>query len=247
MLSKARIKLIRSLRWKKYRYQHKLFIAEGTKIVTEIVQSGVPLQQIYATGAWLTTHADVMAHVPCQEVTPDQMKQITMLSTPSPVMAVIKMPKFSPAPLPQDRWSLYLDDIRDPGNLGTIIRIADWFGWDHIYCSPESADVYHPKVIQATMGSFLRVTCREAELNSLLPGVSIPVWGATMDGTSLFDLSPPPAGLLCIGNEAKGLMDSTIAQLTQQVTIPGGGGAESLNAGVATGIFVAQITQNRRQ
>ena len=247
MLTKARIKLIRSLRLKKYRQQNNLFVAEGTKIVTEIVQSDWSVVQVLATAAWVQQHEALLTGQEVLTVSDKQMQQLTLLSSPSPALALVEMP--DPAPLPDltRQWTLYLDDIRDPGNLGTIIRLADWFGWPTICLTPETVDPFNPKVIQASMGSLTRV-----ELPTIDPDTfwdhakDIPIWGAHMEGTSIYEATLPQAGILCIGSESHGLSPLVEAHCTDHITIPRQGHAESLNAAMATGILLSHMTMKKQ-
>lgn len=243
MLTKARIKLIRSLRLKKYRQQNNLFVAEGTKIVTEIVQSDWLVVQVLATEDWLTEHKTIANKVDSLIVSEKQMQQLTMLSSPSPVLALVEIP--NPAPLPDlhQQWTLYLDDLRDPGNLGTIIRLADWFGWPTICLSPETVDPFNPKVIQATMGSLTRVGLHTVEPGTFwTKAQGLPIWGAHMEGASIYEAEVPQAGILCIGSESHGLSETVQQQLTHTISIPRQGQAESLNAAMATGILLSHMT-----
>lgn len=248
MLTKARIKLIRSLRLKKYRQQNNLFVAEGTKIVTEIVQSNWSVVQVLASEAWLQQHASLLSGQEILTVSEQQMQQLTLLSSPSPAMALVEIPPPVPLPDLSKQWSLYLDDIRDPGNLGTIIRLADWFGWSTICLTPETVDPYNPKVIQATMGSLTRVGLHTVDPDTFWERVEgIPIWGAHMEGTSIYEAALPQAGILCIGSESHGLSPLVEAHCTDHITIPRQGQAESLNAAMATGILLSHMTQKMNQ
>lgn len=242
MLTKARIKLIRSLRLKKYRQQNNLFVAEGTKIVTEIVQSNWSVVQVLASEAWLQQHASLLSGLEILTVSEQQMQQLTLLSSPSSAMAVVEIPPPVPMPDLSTQWSLYLDDIRDPGNLGTIIRLADWFGWSTICLTPETVDPYNPKVIQATMGSLTRVGLHTVDPDTFWERAGgIPIWGAHMEGSSIYEAALPQAGILCIGSESHGLSPLVEKNCTDHITIPRQGQAESLNAAMATGILLSHM------
>lgn len=248
MLTKARIKLIRSLRLKKYRQQNNLFVAEGTKIVTEIVQSDWSVLQVLASKAWMEQHASLLTGLEIQIVSEQQMQQLTLLSSPSPAMAVVEIPPPTAFPDLSQQWTLYLNDIRDPGNLGTIIRLADWFGWSTICLTPETVDPFNPKVIQATMGSITRVGLHTVDPSTFWAQVGdIPIWCAHMEGTSIYEAALPEAGILCIGNEAQGLSTLLEGHCTNRITIPRQGQAESLNAAMATGILLSHMTQQMKQ
>ncbi len=245
-LSKARIKYIRSLHHRKYRQKYNNFIVEGDKIVRELLlQSRVAVEGVYALPGWLSS---LPAPPACDHVqlNPADLRRISALSTPNQVLAVARIPEvtFDPGMLQAD-LALYLDGIQDPGNMGTILRIADWFGIPYVFCSHNCVDLYNPKVIQASMGAFLRVSCLEMELAELLEKApALAVLGATMDGDDLFSVSLPRSALIVIGNEGRGLSQAVADRLDGRLTIPGGGGAESLNAAVATGIICA-VYKNR--
>jgi TrmH family RNA methyltransferase len=241
MLSKAQVKYIRSLRMQKYRKAHQVFVAEGEKIAQECLQAAAPIQMIVATQAWqekqqalIACHPEASLHA----VLPSELEQISTLQTPHEVLLVVPMPKISAA-LPTERWVLALDRLQDPGNLGTIIRIADWFGIAHIVCSPDTADAYNPKVIQAAMGGHLRVQIHYTELAPFLATTRLPVFAATLDGENIYTVGTTQEGILLIGNESKGVAPELQALATQKITIPRLGGAESLNAGVSAGIICA--------
>lgn len=209
-------------------------------------QSRYPVSEIFAVPAWLATHgADLtQRRIPFQSINERELAQISQLSTPNQVLAIINKPNSPSSSDAIADWVIYLDGLQDPGNVGTILRIADWFAIPQVIFGPGTVDLYNAKTLQATMGAFLRVECVEAKLETLLaaqPGLAC--WGADMGGTDIFQLSVPPAGILVIGNEGKGLQPDTQAALTETVAIaaPPGSGAESLNAGVACGILCAAL------
>ena len=240
-LSKARIKYIRSLQYRKYRQKYNNFIVEGDKIVRELLaQSRVGVEGVYALPGWRAGQPELPA-VDFAEVSPADLRRISALTTPNQVLAVARMPRLTlDAGALHDDLALYLDGIQDPGNLGTILRIADWFAIPYVFCSRDCVDVFNPKVIQASMGAFLRVRCLEMELPELLDNIpELPVLGATMEGEDLFTATLPERALIVIGNEGRGLSEAVTGRLSRQLTIPGGGGAESLNAAVAAGIICA--------
>ncbi len=168
---------------------------------------------------------------------------MSLLQTPNQVLAVAMMPQKPKEIDIAGQLTIVLDGIQDPGNLGTIIRTADWFGVQQIVASEDTADVYNPKVIGATMGSFMRVSVAYKNIADWLPTVKLPIYGALLEGENIFTTKLPTQGLLVIGSEAKGIREDSIEFITHPVTIPKIGGAESLNAGVATGIIVAQLTR----
>jgi len=239
MLTKAKAKLILSLKDKKYRQQLGFFVAEGTKIVAELLASKITVNSLYATSNWLDNHrAQFSDQVERVEINETQLKQLSYLQTPNQVLAVCKIPKqpFDIKDL-EGVKTLMLDTMQDPGNLGTIIRIADWYGIPTIICSPDSVDVYNPKVIQATMGSFLRVRVLYTELQPILQQYKGNIMGAVMQGNNLHFQLMPQSGLLIIGNEGSGISAELLAFVQTPITIPKFGQAESLNAGAATAII----------
>lgn len=241
MLSKAQIKYIQSLQHKKYRQISGQFIAEGDKIVPELVSGGMTVREVYATKEWLSGHEQLLkGRVPFIEVEAHVLKQLSALTTPNQALALIDIPKAAPLVL-KGQVSLALDTIQDPGNMGTLIRIADWFGIKQLICTPDCVDVYNPKTIQATMGSIARVNIIETDLLSLLEKAEVPSYAATLHGTDITSFSKLAEGIILIGNESKGLSDAVIAAATHKLTIPRLGGAESLNAGVAAGIICGRL------
>jgi TrmH family RNA methyltransferase len=246
MLSKSQIKYIQSLHQKKFRTLTGAYIAEGPKIVEEaLVQIPGQVEYLLGSPGWIAGHAAVLGRIPPEKilpVIPSELEKVSALTTPNEVLAVL----FKPAgpvelALPGTAWCLALDGIRDPGNLGTIIRIADWFGVTHLLCSEECAELYNPKVIQASMGSFLRVQARYTGLVDALSGQGRPVYAATLAGEPVTGLRDAPPGIVLIGSESKGISPALLALATREVTIPRIGSAESLNAAVATGILLSHF------
>lgn len=239
MLSKARIKRIQSLSLKKQRGELKLFVVEGKKQVAELFTSPYELECLVATPEWLYEHAaKIKPGTEVIEVTEEELRKASLQQAPQEVLAVVHIPgTIFNASLLMHEFSIMLDGIQDPGNLGTIIRIADWYGIKNLVCSPDCVDVYNPKTIQATMGSFMRVNVWYENPAEVLQTLKLPVYGALMNGESLYSANLPKAGVLLIGNEGKGISDALIPLITHPVTIPKLGGAESLNAGVATAII----------
>jgi TrmH family RNA methyltransferase len=244
MLSKAQNKHIRSLTQQKFRNENKLFIAEGTKIALEWLHSSSPVNMIVALPDWVAANTAVIARHP--EATVHIAKEfellnLSSLNTPNEVLLVIPYPQTTPIPSANE-WYIALDDIQDPGNMGTIIRIADWFGINNIVCSPGCVDVYNPKVVQSAMGGHLRVKLFESDLVQFLSAITLPKIAATLHGANVYTMHKPSAGVLIIGNESKGVSEKVMAMTTHAVTIPRKGGAESLNAGVSAGILCALLT-----
>ena len=243
MLSKTQNKYIRSLTSQKNRLAHKVFIAEGTKIAGEWLLTDQPVQVIVATAPWVAAHKELIARhhtAALYVVTEDELASVSALPAPNQVLLVVGLPQTNTVP-PMNEWCLALDNIQDPGNMGTIIRIADWFGIRHIVCSPGCVDVYNPKVIQSAMGGHLRVNICETELEPFLSGSTIPVIAAALSGENVYNMIKPAAGILVIGNESKGISEKIMNTATHKVMIPRRGGAESLNAGVSAGILCALL------
>ena len=239
MLSKARMKLIQSLSLKKQRGELKLFVVEGKKQVAELLTSDYKISCLVATQSWLDNHSEsIKPGTETIPVSPDELYKASLQQAPQEVLAVVHMPErtFTPASL-HNEFSIALDGIQDPGNLGTIIRIADWYGIKNIVCSHDCVDVFNPKTIQASMGSFMRVDVWYEELEDILTPLKLPVYGALMNGTSLYETRLSQNGVLLIGNEGKGISEQLLPLITNPVTIPKFGGAESLNAGIATAII----------
>jgi len=243
MLSKAQNKYIRSLSQQKIRNEYKVFIAEGAKIALEWLSAPGPIAQIITTEEWYIAHEQVIkAHTEAtlHIIKETELTGLSSLKTPNQVMLVIPMPEKQQVPA-LNEWCLALDDLQDPGNMGTIIRIADWFGIKHVICSPGCVDVYNAKVVQSAMGGHLRVNFYEAELPVFLKATNLPKIAATLDGENVYQTKRMDAGVLIIGNESKGISNEVVAAATKKVMIPRKGGAESLNAGVSAGILCALL------
>jgi TrmH family RNA methyltransferase len=238
MLSKAQIKYIQSLQHKKYRQKSGQFMAEGDKIVPELLSEGVPVQEVYATASWISAHEQLLNNVRVTVVEEAVLKQISALTTPNQAIALLNIPEPAPAVL-KGVVTIALETIQDPGNLGTIIRIADWFGIKQVVCSPDCVDVYNPKTIQATMGSIARVRIVESDIIPLLK--EVPSYAATLHGTNIVEFKKIEEGIILIGNESRGLSEEVINACTHRITIPRLGGAESLNAGIAAGIICGRL------
>lgn len=241
MLSKNELKYIQSLCQKKQRSAERLFIAEGVKLVAELLASGYPVEKIYAVKDWDAPATDV----PITRIEDFELEKISTLQTPNQVFAIARQQDEMGEPVLRDKLTLVLDGIQDPGNLGTIIRIADWFGIDQIIASTDTVEYYNPKVIQSTMGSFLRVKIWYRDLETFLATQQVPVYGALLDGESMYTTPVPSEGILVIGNESKGIREPVMPFINHAVTIPRMGKAESLNAAIATGILLAQLRAPR--
>ena len=238
MLSKKEVKDIQSLAHKKFRDETGLFVAEGPKIVSELIELAPgQVACIYATEGWLQQQNGLQ--VPVQPISPIELQKISGLQTPNEVVAVLR--QWTVPQPPPASFSLYLDTLQDPGNFGTIIRIADWFGIGSIICSAGCADLYNPKVVQSTMASIARVPVFYEGEEGWLQAQEGPVYAATLSGRPLYEEGKTEKGVLIIGNESRGIRPHLIERATRQVTIPRRGGAESLNAAVATGIILSHL------
>lgn len=243
MLSKSQIKYIRSLGQQKYRKEQNVYLAEGEKLAEEWLSSPAAIKMIVAEERWVDANQALIRRHPDAELLiakPSDLETISLLQTPNQVLLVVAMPE-EKAKLPQNGWCIALDTIQDPGNMGTIIRIADWFGIPDIVCSQDCVDAFNPKVVQSGMGGHLRVNIHRADLNHFLNQAKMPVFAAVLEGTDVYDMPRSEKGILLIGNESKGLHPELIAQASHKVTIPRKGGAESLNAGVSAGILCALL------
>ena len=246
MLSNGKIKKINSLKSKKTRQISQLFTIEGIKSVKEIARCGtIELREVFALE---TFAAELSALCPCPviPVRPEQMAKISAQSTPEGVLAVCAIPRFGAPDFSPGRIVLALDQVRDPGNLGTIIRTADWFGVQDVVCSLGTVDVYNPKTVQSTMGSLARVRVHYADLAALLAECPLPVYGTFLDGDDVFraEIDPQSGAVIVIGNEANGIGRQVAGLVSRRLTIPRYGQyrqAESLNAAVAASIVVAQF------
>ncbi|RYZ24262.1 MAG: RNA methyltransferase [Chitinophagaceae bacterium] len=244
MPSKQVLKDIQRLGLKKGRAESGRFLAEGPKVVGELL-AAIPaaVESVYALPQWIEAHAGILPADRVHPVTEDELARISQLQTPNEVLLVARQ---LPArePVLGKEWALYLDAVQDPGNLGTIIRIADWFGIGHVVCGPGCAELYNPKVVQSTMASLARVNLWYDEDASWLNRQELPVLAAVLGGTSVYEYAGAAAGgILLIGNESKGLRPGLQERATVKLTIPRIGGAESLNAAVATGIIVSHLVK----
>ncbi len=247
MVSKNQIKFIHSLELKKNRKQEGLFVAEGPKVVEELLRADYVLHSVFMTAH--RAKQPLFSNLPHTTIiTDDELQRISFLQHPQEVLAVFEIPALSEIPSPQQfssTLSLALDGVQDPGNVGTIIRIADWFGIDSIYCSPDTADVYNPKVVQATMGSLAHVHIRYCQLEGMIQTADCPVYGTLLDGTNLYEQPLTPNGIIVMGNEGNGISPAIRQLVTHKLLIPNyhatGPTAESLNVAIATAITCAEF------
>jgi TrmH family RNA methyltransferase len=238
MFSKSEIKSLNALKIKKYRHSEGLFIAEGPKILHDFLLSGHIPEKVYYTEQYNEAFKELPESV-LQLVTEDELKRVSSLMQPQGCLAVFRIPQYNE--IHESGWIMALDNIQDPGNMGTLIRIADWFGINDIVCSEDTVDCYNPKVVQATMGSLARIKIHYKELSNWLPHSQRKVFGGVLDGVDIRQIKFPEKGILLIGNEGNGISEELLPFIHQGITIPRLGQAESLNAGVAAGIMAAMV------
>jgi RNA methyltransferase, TrmH family len=245
MLIKSRVKYIQSLGQKKFRDDEAVFVAEGPKIINELLSAeNVQMLSLLAVGEWFETNSNLFRKIASSdflEINQKELDRISFLTTSNQVLGIFRKPTFPVLDL-KGKVTLVLDSIQDPGNLGTIVRIADWFGVKNIICSMETADVFNPKTIQSTMGSISRVQVLYRDLKKiLLENASLPLYGTQMKGKSIMETTRISEGLILIGNESKGICEDLLKLVHFPVTIPRRGEAESLNVAVATGIILSYL------
>lgn len=241
MLGKTKIKYIQSLGQKKFRNEEGLFIAEGPKLIKELLLE-IPgsVVDVFAAGEWIDENRKILSEVPVTEITAAELEKISQLSTANNVLAVVRQFRTINPPATKEVVTLVLDDIQDPGNLGTIIRIADWFGLKQVVCSHHSADVYNPKVVQATMGSIARVAVFYTDLDKWLTNEKdVRIYAAVLEGRDIKTMKTIEEGIIIIGNESKGISKEILQMANVKISIARKGKAESLNAAVATGIILS--------
>lgn len=236
-LSKNTIKLITSLRQKKYRQKHNLFVAEGVKVVNELLSSSLKVFKIY------TTSIDVLHKKSNVElITEDELKKVSNLKAPNKIVGIFEIP--IEKEIDTNDFIVALDEVNDPGNLGTIIRLCDWFGVKQLVCSKNTVDCYNPKVIQSTMGSLTRVNIVYTDLTSFLEKTNLPTYTADMDGENVYSAILPEKAVLVMGNEANGISKEVNNVVQQKLTIPRFGDiqqTESLNVATATAILLSEF------
>lgn len=248
MISQNKIKLINSLNKKKFRDQNRLFIAEGEKLIFELLHSKIKVNEIFMRDDWQPSD-NIPSEIACNKVAEQQLKKITQLNTSPPIIALCEIPQNS---MEANEWqhglTLALDDVQDPGNLGTIIRLADWFGIAHIVCSQHTADVYNPKVVQATMGAIARVELHYTNLEAFLAAQSknnIPIYGTFLDGDNIYTQELSKYGIIVMGNEGKGISPAIAQRINKKLLIPSFSSnathSESLNVSMATGIVLSEF------
>ncbi|WP_306566658.1 TrmH family RNA methyltransferase [Flavobacterium lindanitolerans] len=241
MVSKNQIKLITGLQQKKFRKEHQLFFAEGKKVIQELIHSDFFLEYLFTTTA-------VFPDVNPKKITnisESELKKISALTTPNDCLAVFRKPE--PKKINETGLIVALDDIRDPGNLGTIIRLCDWFGISELVCSEETVDIYNPKVVQATMGSIARVNVSYVNLEKFISETNLPVFGTFMDGDNIYKTELPKEGIIVMGNEANGISSQIEQTVNHRLAIPRFGNlqlTESLNVATATAIILSEFKRS---
>jgi RNA methyltransferase, TrmH family len=255
MLSKNRAKFIQGLQLRKNREEQGLFIAEGKKIVGEILRAGSDIKELYISEDFYLQNHSLINEKKTEvvHINPEELKKISTLKNPDDALAVCAIPAKRPDfTRPSETLVPYLDGIRDPGNLGAILRVCDWFGINTVFCSPDCTDLYNSKTIQASMGSFLRVEVIYLTLGDVLKEFSslkikLPVYAAQVQGASIYTQKEWKPGILLIGNEANGISKENLAYVDQSLSIPSfsGSGAESLNAAIAASLLIAEYRRKK--
>lgn len=248
MISKNQIKYIHQLELKKFRKQEGLFIAEGHKVVGDLLRAGFKPRQIFAVQDWITDNSSQLSVLDSQlsEVNLEELTRLSLLQHPQQVLALFPIPYEQTIPSPKNALSILLDNVQDPGNLGTIIRIADWFGIDTIYCSLGTVDAWNPKVVQATMGSIARVHIKYVDPQLLFDSLpdKFPVYGTFLDGDNIYTQQLSQQGIIVMGNEGNGISDAVRSRVTHKLLIPDfhkGDTADSLNVAIATAITCSEF------
>ncbi|MDF2157024.1 RNA methyltransferase [Algoriphagus sp. CAU 1675] len=239
MLSKNTVKFIKSLHQKKYRFESGKFFVEGEKSVQEVLSSNFETELLLATELFLEKNQKLLESFRGEliSVSPKQLESLGQYQSNDSCLAVVKMKANQPFSPEKDELIIALDDVRDPGNLGTILRIADWYGIKNLVFSPQTAELYNPKVIQSSMGSFTRVNFFYGDLEQIFQKWNLPVYGAFLDGENVHQIKRVQPGVILMGNESKGISEKLEKWISKKVTIPAFGNAESLNVAIATAII----------
>lgn len=239
LVTKNQIKFVQSLHRKKYRQKYSQFMVEGEKSIDELIHSTYEIDSIFASSDWIDRHASLIGQVDLYESSATDLERMSFFKSASPVIAVVNHPNNHTSET--SPWELVLDDIKDPGNLGTILRIADWYGITSVICSEETVDVYNPKTIASTMGSFTRVKIQYTDIHEYLTKAHKTCYFTLMSGQPVYDISKKAEGIIVIGSEANGISDKLLTISHEAITIPRTGEAESLNAAVATAIICDRL------
>lgn len=244
-LSKQQVQYINRLKQKKFRKEYQQFIAEGNKVVSELLSSDLSIKKILVTKHWLQKYNNYQFNaIDVLICTNEEFKKISRQVQPEGIMAICQIPESKSVDLETNEWIIALDQINDPGNLGTIIRIADWWGISTLLCDTKTVDAYNPKVVQSTMGSIGRLSIIYCDLASTLNSYSGILYSADLEGASIYELEHVKPGIILIGNESHGIDQDMLTEQTKRITIPRLGEAESLNAAVACGIIVSHLVKN---
>jgi TrmH family RNA methyltransferase len=245
MLSKSQIGFIKSLHQKKYRKENGIFIIEGIKSIIEFLPSTYQLHSIYYLAAYKSLLPNLPSNIKLFEINNAELDKISTLQSPQGILALVHIPKTNVFNfnILKNSFTLVLDGVQDPGNLGTIIRTADWFGVKNIICSVNTAEIYNPKTIQATMGSLCRVNVFYQDLPEMLSHAEVPVFGALLDGKNSYTVDWGKEGILILGNEGQGISAEVKKFIQFPVTIPRTGSAESLNVAISAGILCSEISR----
>jgi len=242
MISKNQLKLIKALESKKQRKKNGLFIVQGEKNVAELFNSAFTIKQIFATASYINSNGALLSQhslIPITaEASEDDLKRAGTLVSNNSVLAIVECQEFTVPEIADNELILVLDQVGDPGNLGTILRVADWYGIKNIICSPDCADFYNPKVIAATMGSFARVNVSHTDLSLYLNKQNKPVYGAFLAGKNIHQAQLASSAFIVMGSESHGISAEIEAFISDKITIPNFGQAESLNVAMATGIIL---------
>ena len=243
MISKSQISFIKSLHQKKIRKEQGLFIVEGLKSIQEFINSEYVVDSVYCTENLMPKLDNLSRKIKPVGITESELSRISALSTPQAILAVVQIPKQTDLNIKKRDGSfiLALDGVQDPGNLGTIIRTADWFGLNTILCSKDTAEVYNPKVVQASMGSLSRVNIIYTDLGDVFSQINIPVYGALLNGKSIYETDFGQEGIILLGNEGNGISEDLIEKINYPITIPRYGKAESLNVAISASIFCSEL------
>ncbi|RZK48701.1 MAG: RNA methyltransferase [Pedobacter sp.] len=247
MLSKSQISFIKSLHLKKFRKSEGLFIVEGLKSITEFINSSFKIHSIYIDLDYFSEYPNLPTNIHRIDTNEINLKKISGLQQPQGALALIYIPnnkQIDPKVL-KNKFTLVLDDIQDPGNFGTILRTADWFGIENIICSKGTVDMYNLKVVQSTMGALSRINIYYEDLPEFLSNISIPIYGALLNGESIYNTSFKKEGLIILGNEGHGISEKLLDFIQKPVTIPKVGLSESLNVAISAAIFCSEVARNQ--
>jgi len=248
MISKSQISFIKSLQLKKFRKAHNHFIVEGIKSITEFYEEDYTLHSIYYLPEISSKVDNFLRNIKGFEVSSDELNKISALSNPQDILAVFKIPEYDIRIEDMaGKYALALDGVQDPGNLGTIIRTADWFGIDTLICSKDTADIYNPKVVQASMGSLSRMKIKYCGLDSFLSQYPYAIYGAVLEGDSLYESEFDKEGIVILGNEGHGISDEVRRHVSKTIMIPRFGRAESLNVAISAAIICSELNRKMKK